>query len=280
MLYRVVSVLRSISEIAATIAAIRMAAVRFKSMRDINTTRSLLSAWCSLLRLPNLLTIPGDPLAGAILASTAIGISIQWTATLFCILVSLCLYSAGLLANDFFDRHQDARERPSRPIPSGTINPRLVLGVSALLTAGAIGFATRTNWPTVGLALLLAFTSWSYNLGGKRLPVIGPILMGMCRTLSLLLGAAAMAPVTILSPTVLIPAAVLGLLIASITGIARRETETVRLPFWQVSLPPAILLFGLSTILLNSSPFPIPHSPSPINHSPLTIPHSPSPINH
>ena len=31
---------------------------------------------------------------------------------------SSCLYLAGMVLNDYFDRDKDAQERPARPIPS------------------------------------------------------------------------------------------------------------------------------------------------------------------
>jgi 4-hydroxybenzoate polyprenyltransferase len=45
------------------------------------------------------------------------------------VLASGCLYLAGIVFNDVFDRKVDARERPTRPIPSGVVP----LGVAALI---------------------------------------------------------------------------------------------------------------------------------------------------
>ena len=36
---------------------------------------------------------------------------------------SVCLYWAGMSANDWADRDLDAKERPERPIPSGRVTP-------------------------------------------------------------------------------------------------------------------------------------------------------------
>jgi 4-hydroxybenzoate polyprenyltransferase len=231
--------------------------------------RQTFVAWCSLLRLPNLLTVPGDPIAGALLAASTLGIAPDWITIRSCALTSLGLYSAALLANDYFDRHLDTVERPERPIPSGRVRPGPVLGIAVMLTAGALAFAAQAGWPALSVALLLALTSWSYNAGLKRLPLLGPLLMGACRALSLILGATAIAPSSLLTPTVLIPAATLGLLIAGITTLARRETETVNLPVWQPVLPSITVLTGLASVTLVAwTPHGAPHLLSP---TPFTL---------
>ncbi|HAU38264.1 MAG TPA: 4-hydroxybenzoate polyprenyltransferase, partial [Phycisphaerales bacterium] len=40
-------------------------------------------------------------------------------------------------------------------------------------------------------ALALLATIVAYDAGAKRVPVVGPLVMGLCRALSLLLGATA-----------------------------------------------------------------------------------------
>jgi len=71
-----------------------------------------------LVRAPAALSVPGDVLAGA----TAAGTLGPRTAALAA--ASVCLYWAGMAANDWADRELDARERPERPIPSGTNSSR------------------------------------------------------------------------------------------------------------------------------------------------------------
>ena len=223
-------------------------------------------------------------MTGGLLAAAALSRTPDWNAILFCAMASLCLYAAGLLANDYFDRTQDAAERPERPLPSGRIRPGAVLTTAILLTAIAPGLASQAGSAAVGVTLLLTIISWSYNLGLKRLPIVGPLLMGTCRALSLLLGAAGIASSAILAPSVLFPAIVLALLISSITSLARRETETVRLSPWQVSLPPVILLIGLSAIFFsNLTPLPADGtsgSGGTIHHSPPPYPPHPHSRGH
>ena len=64
--------------------------------------------WLQLVRAPNLLTVPGDPLAGFLLAT----FGVLRAQAAFAVGASLCLYAAGLLWNDLFDLEEDRRERP------------------------------------------------------------------------------------------------------------------------------------------------------------------------
>src|SRR3954464_260986 len=85
-----------------------------------------------LVRLPAVLSVPGDVLLGAA-ASGQMG-NVPRTAGVGA--SSCSLYLAGMALNDYADREVDAVERPSRPIPSGRVSPAFALGLAAGLTAG------------------------------------------------------------------------------------------------------------------------------------------------
>jgi len=116
-------------------------------------------ALLSLFRPPNLLTVPGDPLVGALLATGTLGITTPWTGVFATMVASLFLYTGGLLANDFFDRHVDARERPNRPIPSGAIRPIIVLILALILTGAGLLIAAKGGRAPFLIAGLLALTA-------------------------------------------------------------------------------------------------------------------------
>ncbi|RPI63584.1 MAG: hypothetical protein EHM48_02205, partial [Planctomycetaceae bacterium] len=143
------------------------------------------------------------------------------------IFASLFLYCAGLLNNDFFDLAEDRRQRPSRPLPSGLVKPSTVILVAIILTllgmASAFFAGGRQG---LIVAAILAGSIFLYNVGGKRLAVIGAICMGMCRGLSVLLGACALGqPIFDSSlPPAVIFAVSETLYIAAVTVIAARET--------------------------------------------------------
>ena len=69
-----------------------------------------------------------------------------------------------------------------------------------------------------------------YNAGAKRIAVVGPINMGMCRGLSLLLGAAPVCKISLRSPAVLAGAGLLTGYIAVVTFVAKAETHPSSLP--------------------------------------------------
>jgi 4-hydroxybenzoate polyprenyltransferase len=138
-----------------------------------------------LVRAPAALSVPGDVVAGAA-AARVLGPRTPALAG-----ASVCLYWAGMAANDWADRNVDAVERPERPIPSGRVSPGLALGLAAGLTAAGVAVAGLVGGRrALAVAAPLAGTVWAYDLGGKD-TAAGPALMAACRGLDVLLGASA-----------------------------------------------------------------------------------------
>ncbi|GAA0393063.1 UbiA family prenyltransferase [Microbispora corallina] len=136
-----------------------------------------------LVRAPAALSVPGDVVAGAA-AGGALG---RRTAGLAC--SSICLYWAGMAANDWADRHLDAVERPERPIPSGRVSANQALGTAAALTVAGLAVAGLTGGRrALTVAAPLAAAIWAYDLAAKSTPA-GPLTMALCRGLDVLLGA-------------------------------------------------------------------------------------------
>ena len=147
----------------------------------------MLRAWLQLFRVPNLFTVPGDPLAGFLIAT---GGRLD-ARVVFAILASLFLYAAGLAMNDLADFKEDQRDRPKRPLPSGAISRGSAWIVTGNLVIFGLGMCFLAGLPVVlmGFGVLLGVVL--YNFLTKRIPVIGALNMGVCRGLSLLVGAAA-----------------------------------------------------------------------------------------
>ena len=191
---------------------------------------SSLRTWLQLFRAPNLFTVPGDPLAGYLLAcygTVEPRIFLPMAA-------SLCFYAAGLLLNDIADIAEDRVERPNRPLPSGAASLVAVGVAMALLAVGGLVFCFFVNAWTLGVGVALMFAILGYNMGGKRVLISGAINMGLCRGLSLLLGATAV-PHGDLSIRLMLHGrldhlAVAFLLvtfyIAAVTNLARFETKS------------------------------------------------------
>jgi hypothetical protein len=136
-----------------------------------------------LVRAPAALSVPGDALAGAAVTATlgpqAAGLSAA----------SVCLYWAGMSANDWADRALDAKERPERPIPSGRVTPGTALGIAVALTGAGLGLAGLAGGRrALAVAAALAGTVWWYDCALKH-TAAGPAAMAACRGLDLLLGA-------------------------------------------------------------------------------------------
>lgn len=185
--------------------------------------------WLQLFRAPNLLTVPGDPIAGYMLASFGLVEDKLWPA----VGASLCFYAGGLLLNDLADLAEDRRERPNRPLPSGAASPRTVLAVFVILAAVALWLCwgiDRVTFATGG-ALLLSITL--YNCLTKKIPVVGALNMGLCRGLSVLLGATAVSHGDLTYRLIafgrldhlVIAAGLIAFYIAAVTNLARFETQ-------------------------------------------------------
>ena len=152
--------------------------------------RGPLAAWAQLLRLPNLFTVPGDPLAGFALAG-GLAAAGDLLTVLPCAVAAVGLYCAGMILNDVFDRAEDARDRPTRPLPAGEIRPGAAVGAAIVLMVGGISLAATVSLSTGIVAGVLAAMVLLYDAGAKRVRLWGPINMGLCRGLSFLMGTAA-----------------------------------------------------------------------------------------
>jgi 4-hydroxybenzoate polyprenyltransferase len=148
-------------------------------------TRARVRDLMELVRAPAALSVPGDVIAGA---TAAQALSRRTPALAG---ASVCLYWAGMAANDWADRKVDAAERPQRPIPSGRVSPPVALGLAVGLTAaGVVGAGLVGGRRAMGVAAPLAAAVWAYDLGGKD-SAAGPALMAACRGMDVLLGASA-----------------------------------------------------------------------------------------
>lgn len=154
-----------------------------------------LRAYLELVRLPNAFTAAADALAGYWLArGTLTGDArLAWL-----IVVSVCLYSAGIALNDLRDIEIDRRERPGRPLPSGRVSReaarRLIgvlfgIGLLAATLAGSGGIRTvelsSQNYGLfAALALIAAIVAYDLQLKDT---LLGSSAMGLCRALNLAL---------------------------------------------------------------------------------------------
>ena len=210
-------------------------------------TPSLLRTWLQLLRAPNLFTVPGDPVAGYLISNAGFTDG----SLLLVAGASLCFYGAGLLLNDLVDLAEDKTDRPSRPLPAGHASLPSVRRVHWLLNILGILFLLGTGSTRAVLAGVATVAAvWSYNCLTKKIPVLGSLNMGLCRTLSMLTGALA-GPSPFSVPIAALMAATAGLYIAAVTNLARFETKP-SLAFAPRFFPVLALLPGLALGVQNA----------------------------
>ncbi len=167
-------------------------APRGTPQRAFPTARIL--PWLRLMRLPNVFTAMADVSMGYLFVQH----EVTDGAVLGCLIAaSACLYTAGIVFNDVFDHKIDARERPFRPIPSGqtSLSAASKLAVILLALGVMLGWITdvlprsqgEVTWRSGFVASILALAILAYDTWGKNTQ-LGPVMMGACRFLNVLLG--------------------------------------------------------------------------------------------
>lgn len=141
-----------------------------------------------LMRPANIVTSVADVLAGIAISGYLMTIETEYFPVLMLCISTIGLYGGGIVFNDVFDAELDKIERPERAIPSGTVklNEAVFLGTFLLLTGIAAAFTIATLSGII--AILIAFFALLYNKYAKHHLFLGPLNMGLCRGLNLLLG--------------------------------------------------------------------------------------------
>lgn len=200
----------------------------------------MMKAWLQLIRPSNVLTAISDILAGVSLACLFTQEVLPEVQTLICIsLSSMLLYMGGIIYNDVFDSKLDKIERPERPIPSGriTIVSASILGAIAFI-AGCF-LAYTINLAVFYVALAIVLMCIVYNGWAKHYFILGPIIMGCCRGLNLLLGGAVLGFLSSLWYIAIVPI----IYIAAVTNVSRGEV-------YGNNKKALLVSFGLYTIVV------------------------------
>ena len=174
--------------------------------------------YLELIRIPGVFTAHADITAGFLIAGGGIE---QIGCAVYLLLASSFLYSAGMALNDYFDYRVDLKERPQRPIPSGRIKRQEALCLGVFLLAAGIFAAYYVRPASFFISLILAAFILSYNMGLKKHPWLGPINMGGCRYLNLLLGLSVLP----LSTGLFMLPLLTGIFIFGVTVLSRQETK-------------------------------------------------------
>jgi len=144
-----------------------------------------------MMRPANIVTSVADVLAGIAIAGYFTNLPLLTNS--FYPIVLLCLstmglYGGGIVFNDVFDAELDKIERPERAIPSGLVSKGEATALGIFLLLWGIGFAYAHSPQSGLIAVFIAFFALLYNRISKHNRFFGPLNMGFCRGLNLLLG--------------------------------------------------------------------------------------------
>ncbi|TJZ52555.1 polyprenyltransferase [Sphingobacterium olei] len=174
------------------------------------------------MRPANVVTAIADVLAGISISGYLSPLGWSPLPILLLCISTIGLYSGGIIFNDVFDSELDRVERPERPIPSGVISKVEATVFGILFFGIGMGTAYLLGLASTVLAIAIMLACLVYNRWAKHHLLLGPLNMGLCRGLNLLLG------VSIISSEVgqwwflaIVPI----IYIASITMISRGEVH-------------------------------------------------------
>lgn len=143
-----------------------------------------------LIRPANILTAIADIIAGFAIAGVLGNLELggHFPNLIWLLFSTMGLYAGGIVFNDFFDLETDRMERPERILPSGRVTERQAVVFGALLLLGGILAALQVSLASGLIAVAIAVLALLYDKIGKHHPFFGPLNMGLCRGLNLLLG--------------------------------------------------------------------------------------------
>ena len=148
-------------------------------------------AFLRLMRPANIVTSIADVLAGISITGFFTRQAMDPAKLLSVFLLCLAtsgLYGGGVVFNDIFDAELDAVERPERPIPSGAVSLQNAAMLGSILFLVGITSAFLVNVLAGLIAVTIVLAALIYDKWGKHQSFIGPLNMGICRGLNLLLG--------------------------------------------------------------------------------------------
>ena len=146
----------------------------------------------ALLRLPYWLMTGGLALLTALAITKGNFANLQTIPLIFFSMA--CITSAGFAVNDYFDKESDAVIKPKRPIPSGALSLKQVIGVSTFLFALGLVLALLINWLSFGILLVDSVLLMVYSALVKRKSgFVANVLVGVLTGTAFIYGEATIA---------------------------------------------------------------------------------------
>jgi 4-hydroxybenzoate polyprenyltransferase len=217
-----------------------------------------------LMRLPNVFTAMADIAMGYLFVHDLSTLPTNWPVLVVLIGASSLLYTAGMVLNDVYDIEVDRQERPFRPLPSGQISVGFALRLGYLFLICGVLLGTAAGWLHEGnqappwrsgiVAVVLALAVIAYDAWLKNTP-LGPLGMGLCRLLNVMLGMSA-AGIAVPSDEAFLTyhtsswliAGGMGLYITGVTWFARSEATESSRP--QLILATLVIAAGIVLLAL------------------------------
>lgn len=128
------------------------------------------------------LVVLGARLAGAIPSPERV-----WAAAL----AMWCITTFGYVSNDWFDRVEDAVNKPGRALPSGALTPATVAGLAVACALAGLAVAATLGWPALCAAAIVLALLMLYNLRLKGTAGAGNLLIAALSGSILLVGVVA-----------------------------------------------------------------------------------------
>ncbi|WP_242202757.1 UbiA-like protein EboC [Aestuariivivens insulae] len=178
-----------------------------------------------IMRPANVITSIADIIAGIAIAGFLI--PNMWNPEIITHIILLgvstaCLYAGGIVFNDVFDIEQDKINRPERVIPSGRLSLKAAQSLGTTLFALGIIAAFLVSKTSGFLAMAIMLLALLYDKYSKHHVALGPLNMGLCRGVNLILG---MSINTALDPKYYLIGLLPVIFISAITLTAQKETK-------------------------------------------------------
>jgi len=155
----------------------------------------MLRKYLQLARLPNAFTAPSNVVTGYLIVTPVANLNFISLGTLM--LSSALLYVSGIIFNDYFDFEIDKKERPFRPLPSGSISKQRAVEIAIVLMVLSNIISLLVSLQSLVIAIFLSCIILAYDSKLKHSKFFGPITMGSTRFLNVIFGASSIIQLSI-----------------------------------------------------------------------------------
>jgi len=219
---------------------------------------STLKGYFALLRPFNIGIVFLTIAAAAVLAGAR---AADWLLVLLASLSGALIAGGGYAINDYFDLEIDRINKPSRPLPGGTVSTRGAWRVWGTTSLIGLLFGATLGMGTLAIALFWVVSLYFYSRIFKRTVLLGNLLVGLVTALAFVYGALAVGNLErsffpALFAFLINVARELVKDVEDIEGDARQNAQTLPVKY---GAKQGLILASLTIVLLISSTF-LPYS--------------------